>query len=126
MAYLFTIKDGSSNDILAYHVLDSITLDIVTTTIDKLISQHKDSLYQDAFIHSDQSVHYTSPKFQKLLKQNNLGQSMPRRGNYWDNLPQESFFGHMKDEVDFKCYQTLEEVINAIDDYIEYYNNYRY
>ena len=33
MAYLSTIKDGSSNDILAYHVSDSITLDIATTTI---------------------------------------------------------------------------------------------
>ena len=126
MAYLSTIKDGSSNDILAYHVSDSIKLDIATTTIDKLIAQHKDNLHEDAFIHSDQGVHYTSPKFQKLLKENNLGQSMSRRGNCWDNAPQESFFGHMKDEVDFKCYHTLKEVIRAIDDYIEYYNNYRY
>ena len=126
MAYLSTIKDGSSNDILAYHVSDSIKLDIATTTIDKLIAQHKDNLHEDAFIHSDQGVHYTSPKFQKLLKENNLGQSMSRRGNCWDNAPQESFFGHMKDEVDFKCYHTLKEVIRALDDYIEYYNNYRY
>lgn len=30
---------------------------------------------------------------------------MSRRGNCWDNAPQESFFGHMKDEVDFKYCQ---------------------
>lgn len=125
-AYLSTIKDGSSNDILAYHVSNSITLDIATTTIDKLISQHKGTLHKDAFIHSDQGVHYTSPKFQKLLKDNNLGQSMSRRGNCWDNAPQESFFGHMKDEVNFSKCQTLNEVIDAIDDYIDYYNNHRY
>lgn len=126
MAYLSTIKDASSNVILAYHVSDSIKLDIATTTINKLIEQHKDSLHEDAFIHSDQGFHYTSPKFQKLLKDNNLGQSMSRRGNCWDNAPQESFFGHMKDELDYKACKTLTEVINGIDDYIDYYNNHRY
>lgn len=126
MAYLSTIKDGSSNDILAYHTSENITLDIATTTINKLMAEHKDSLSKDAFIHSDQGVHYTSPKFQSLLKENTLGQSMSRRGNCWDNAPQESFFGHMKDEVDFKSFQTFDEVLKAIDDYIEYYNNYRY
>lgn len=51
---------------------------------------------------------------------------MSRRGNCWDNAPQESFFGHMKDEIDFQSCNTLEELIDMIDDYIDYYNNYRY
>ena len=126
MAYLSTIKDASSNAILAYTVSNSLKLDIATDTIDRLLSNHKDILHKDAFIHSDQGVHYTSPKFQKLLKDNNLGQSMSRRGNCWDNAPQESFFGHMKDEVAFSKCQTLSDIINAVDDYIDYYNNYRY
>ncbi|WP_154826910.1 IS3 family transposase, partial [Clostridium butyricum] len=46
--------------------------------------------------------------------------------NCWDNAPQESFFGHMKDEIDFQSCNTLEELIDMIDDYINYYNNYRY
>ncbi len=46
MAYLSTIKDGSSNDILAYHVSDSIKLDIAITTINKLITHHKDDLHE--------------------------------------------------------------------------------
>lgn len=32
----------------------------------------------------------------------------------------------MKDEVDFKACTTLEEIIHVVDDYIDYYNNYRY
>ena len=53
---------------------------------------------------------------------------MSRRGNCWDNAPQESFFGHMKDELqpymkDWNCYQDIK---NRIDDYIDYYNNERY
>ena len=53
---------------------------------------------------------------------------MSRRGNCWDNAPQESFFGHMKDEIGDKvknC-ESFEELIKVIDDYIDYYNNDRY
>lgn len=55
-----------------------------------------------------------------------LGQSMSRRDNCWDNAPQESFFGHFKDEVNFKICNNLEEVKREIAEYMEYYNNYRY
>ena len=71
-------------------------------------------------------VDYTSPKFQKLLKKHKLGQSMSRKGNCWDNDPQESFFGHMKDEIDSKSCETFEKLQHLIDDYMDYYNNYRY
>jgi len=126
MAYLSTIKDGSTNEILSYHLSNRLTLDIATETIEKLIRQHKELLHPEAFIHSDQGVHYTSPKFQKLIKNYNLGQSMSRRGNCWDNAPQESFFGHMKDEIDYRNCNTFIELEVMIDDYIDYYNNYRY
>ncbi|MBX4262057.1 IS3 family transposase, partial [Clostridium estertheticum] len=36
------------------------------------------------------------------------------------------FFGHMKDEIDLKSCNTLENVKKMIDRYIVYYNNYRY
>ncbi|RKQ11301.1 IS3 family transposase, partial [Ureibacillus endophyticus] len=110
MAYLSTIKDGSTNEILAYHVSDRITLDLATKTVEKLFRNKRVKLHPEAFIHSDQGVHYTSPKFQKLLKHYKLGQSMSRRGNCWDNAPQESFFGHLKDEVDFSMVKTLDEL----------------
>ena len=51
---------------------------------------------------------------------------MSRRGNYWDNAPQESFSGHMKDEIDITNCTTFEEVKAIIDDWIDYYNNERY
>ena len=126
MAYLSTIKDASTNEILAYHVSDRITLDIATQTIHKLISNKNINLHKDAFIHSDQGSHYTSPKYQKLLKKYDLGQSMSRRGNCWDNAPQESFFGHLKDEVDYQSCKTLKELKSKINHYMVYYNNYRY
>jgi Transposase and inactivated derivatives len=124
-AYLSTILDASTNEVLAHNVSKSLKIDIVTNTIDKLIQNNKNILRKDSFIHSDQGVHYTSPIFQNKVKKNKLGQSMSRRGNCWDNAPQESFFGHLKDEVDIKTCETFEDLVKEIDDYIDYYNNFR-
>ena len=53
---------------------------------------------------------------------------MSRRGNCWDNAPQESFYGHMKDELEDKMehWDTFEDVKRDIDDWFDYYNNDRY
>ena len=126
MAYLSTIKDAATNEILAYNLSNRLTLDIATDTIENLMRHTKNLLQSDAYIHSDQGSHYTSPTFQKLLKKHKLGQSMSRRGNCWDNAPQESFFGHMKDEIDYKSCDTFENLHSMIDSYMDYYNNYRY
>ncbi len=125
-AYLSTVKDGSTNEILAYSVSDSLKLDIVIDTILKLKKNRNIKLTKDAFIHSDQGVHYTSPIFQRLIKRCNLGQSMSRRGNCWDNAPQESFFGHFKDEAYIKSCETFEDLKKEIKDYMIYYNKHRY
>ena len=116
---------SSTNEILAYNLSNSLAIELVTETVDKLVSTESFKLHKDAFIHSDQGVHYTSPRFQNLLKQNNLGQSMSRKGNCWDNAPQESFFGHMKDEIDYKSCNEFEELQIMVDDYMDYYNNFR-
>jgi len=126
MAYLSTILDASTGEILAHHISKRITIDIVTETISKLTKQRRVKLHENAFVHSDQGCHYTSPIFQDLLKRSRLGQSMSRRGNCWDNAPQESFFGHLKDSVKTKICKSFEELKGKIDKYIIYYNNYRY
>ncbi len=51
---------------------------------------------------------------------------MSRRGNCWDNAPQESFFGNMKQETHFAECRTVKELKAAIDDWMDYYNNDRY
>ncbi|WP_235598345.1 IS3 family transposase [Heyndrickxia sporothermodurans] len=125
-AYLSTIKDGSTNEILAYHVSDRITMDLATDTLLKLKKNRNFKKAKDSLIHSDQGTHYTHPDFQKLVKKLGLRQSMSRRGNCWDNAPQESFFGHFKDETYIKPCTTLEELKREIKQYMIYYNHYRY
>ena len=125
--YLSVIKDAFTMQILAYVLSESLELDFVLETVNILIEQHGISLDTETLIHSDQGCHYTSKKFRQIVADSNLRQSMSRRGNCWDNAPQESFFGHMKDEIMDKIKQaeSFNDAKAIIDDYMDYYNNYR-
>lgn len=125
-AFLSTIKDSSTNEIVAYHVSDRITMDLATDTLLKLKKNRNFRKAENALIHSDQGTHYTHPDFQKLVKKLGLRQSMSRRGNCWDNAPQESFYGHFKDVASIKPCSNLDELKCEIKQYMIYYNNYRY
>ncbi|MGG4343795.1 IS3 family transposase, partial [Paenibacillus lautus] len=52
--------------------------------------------------------------------------SMSRKGNCWDNASMETFFGHMKDELDYKNCTSLEELRVCVNEYITFYNSDRY
>ena len=125
-AYLSTIKDAATREILAYKVSKSLDLQFVLDTVNQLVDKHNDLLTTDTLLHSDQGCHYTSYSFIQILKDKELRQSMSRKGNCWDNAPQESFFGHMKDEIDISKCKTFNEVKAIIDDWIYYYNHERY
>ena len=122
-AYLSVIKDIASGEITAYNVSRQIAMPLVIGTIENLKSKID---LDNVLIHSDQGFHYTNPQYRKLLKDNNVIQSMSRKGNCIDNAPMESFFGHLKDELDYKECKTFEELVEKIDKYIYYYNNERY
>lgn len=124
-AYLSVMKDSYTNEVLSYVVSDSLEIDFVLETVKKLLIIHGKQLRNDTIIHSDQGCHYTSISFRELLENSELTQSMSRRGNCWDNAPQESFFGHMKDEIDVTAISSFEELVNMIKDYMDYYNNIR-
>lgn len=124
--YLSTILDAYTRQILSYVLSDSLEVDFVLETVEQLIKEHGIELSKETLIHSDQGCHYTSTSFIQLLKNKELRQSMSRKGNCWDNAPQESFFGHMKDEVDLSECKTFREVKKQIDNWMDYYNNHRY
>ena len=125
-AYLSTIKDAATREILAYKLSTNLELEFVLDTVNQLKDRFGYLLSDRTLLHSDQGCHYTSIAYQQLLKQIEITQSMSRRGNCWDNAPQESFFGHMKDELHIKECLDYEELQIEIDDYMDYYNNYRY
>ena len=126
--YLSTILDACTKQVLAYVLSESLEVDFVLETVNLLVKNHGISLSKETIIHSDQGTHYTSLKFIQLVKNNDLRQSMSRRGNCWDNAPQESFFGHMKDELasEISGWASFEDVKASIDRWMDYYNNDRY
>lgn len=124
--YLSTILDAYTKEILSYVLSESLEVDFVLETVNQLIDNHGISLTTETLVHSDQGCHYTSYSFIQMLKDKKLRQSMSRKGNCWDNAPQESFFGHMKDEIDIRECKTFDEVKAIIDGWIYYYNYERY
>lgn len=125
-AYLSCVKDCATRQILAFHVSDSIDLNLVGRTIDRLLERLKDNIHPEAIFHSDQGFHYTHPRIQQRIQSIGMIQSMSRRGNCWDNAPMESFFGHMKDEMDYRDCKDIAELKVRVNQYILFYNTERY
>lgn len=125
--YLSVIKDAYTKQVLSYVLSESLYVDFVLETVNQLIRNHGTSLDTEVMIHSDQGCHYTSVRFRELIHDYGLRQSMSRRGNCWGNAPQESFFGHMKDELEDKKtgWDSFCKVSADIDDWMDYYNNDR-
>ena len=126
--YLSTIIDAFTKQILSYVLSESLEVDFVLETVNMMVEKHGVSLTTETIIHSDQGCHYTSCSFIQLVKDKGLRQSMSRGGNCWDNAPQESFFGRMKDHIGDKLKDCTMycEVLAIIDDWMDYYNNDRY
>lgn len=124
-AYLSAIKDLKTKEIVHYSLSKSLTMEIVIDGLEDLFKKLPLQTRKKLMIHSDQGCHYTSNIYRKLLKDNKIKQSMSRKGNCLDNAPIESFFGHMKDEVDLKNCKSYEDLIIVINDYIKYYNRER-
>ena len=125
--YLSTILDACTKQVLAYAMSESLEVDFVLETVQLLVKHHGISLSKETVIHSDQGTHYTSLKFIQLVENSALRRSMSRRGNCWDNAPQESFFGHMKDELasEIPGWTSFEDAKASIDRWMDYYNNDR-
>lgn len=123
--YLCVIMDAHTKEILSYAFSLSLEVDFVLLAVRQLIETHGRELKTDVLIHSDQGCHFTSTRFIDLLNDSKLRQSMSRRANCWDNSPQESFFGHMKQEVRLKYSAFHQEIMERIADWIDYYNNDR-
>ena len=125
--YLSTVLDAFTREVLAYQLSRDLKVDFVWETVDRLMKDHGFTLDNETIVHSDQGCHYTSYAFINRLRNEDFVQSMSRRGNCWDNAPQESFFGHMKDEIAdlLPGCASYDDVAALIDDWMDYYNNDR-
>lgn len=126
IAYLSVIKDISSREIISWNMSQHLEMDIVMNTLEKMKNNPAILSLENILFHSDQGFQYTNPFYINSVKEMNMIQSMSRKGNCIDNAPMESFFGHFKDDVDYKNCKTYEELKTLVDEYMNYYNNERY
>lgn len=124
-SYLSAVKDMASWEILSHHVSLHPDLSLVRCTFEKLEGNIPEDRLSWAIVQSDQGFQYTHPSHSKQLRKLGCVQSMSRKGNCLDNAPTESFFWHMKDEIDTSECETFEELEKYVDSYIHYYNNDR-
>lgn len=128
-AYISILKDMITGEIISHKISQNLSLWFVLDTIQnakKILQRWSlEWHYTWSIIQSDQWWHYTHPSYQKLLKENWFIQSMSRKWNCLDNAPTESFFGHMKDELEYTHCKTFSELQEYCDQYIQYYNTKR-
>ena len=121
-AYGSAILDSVTGKVICFEVSEHNDLQLVDNSLNWFKAEKS---ADGALFHTDQGSVYLSDSFQKRIKSLNLNQSMSKRGNCWDNSPQESFFGHFKDEVDYSKCRTVEELNILLYKYMQYYNNER-
>ena len=123
--YLSPVLDGFNSEIIAYNLSTSPNLDQVEAMLNQAFSEDH---YTNTILHSDQGWQYQHQYYHHFLEDKGIQPSMSRKGNSPDNGMMESFFGILKSEMFYgyeKTFHSLEQLEQAIVDYIDYYNNRR-
>lgn len=115
-------KDLCTNEIVSFRLMRSPVVSHFVDEFRMLIDKISPIERRNLMIHSDQGFQYSHPAFSQLLREAGIKQSMSRRGNCLDNAPIESFFGHLKDELNLKECLAFEEVDKEVKRAIKYYN----
>ncbi|MEQ8197513.1 MAG: IS3 family transposase [Clostridiaceae bacterium] len=122
-AYLSAILDLGDNSIVSHVLSTSNNNKLVFDTLDKAIIANPTAT---PLFHSDRGFQYTSKSFKNKLNAINATQSMSRVGRCIDNGPMEGFWGTLKAEMYYlRKFNTYEELEQAINEYIEFYNTKR-
>ena len=123
--YLSPVLDGFNSEIVAYNLSTSPNLEQVKAMLDQAFGEEH---YENTILHSDQGWQYQHDFYHRFLESKGIQPSMSRKGNSPDNGMMESFFGILKSEMFYgyeKTFKSLNQLEQAIVDYIDYYNNKR-
>ena len=123
--YLSPVLDGFNSEIIAYNLSTSPNLEQVKLMLEQAFTEE---YYTNTILHSDQGWQYQHQYYHRFLEDKGIQPSMSRKGNSPDNGMMESFFGILKSEMFYgyeKTFHSLEQLEQAIVDYIDYYNNKR-
>ena len=122
--YLSPVIDLFNNEVISYSLSERPVMNMVENMLDQAFKKLKP--HEHPILHSDQGWQYRMRRYQNILKEQGITQSMSRKGNCMDNGAMENFFGRLKVEMFYgEEFESVEDFIHALDDYIYYYNNDR-
>jgi transposase InsO family protein len=123
-AYLAVVLDLFSRKVIGWSVSKKPDTALVIAAVVQALVTRKYVRGQLLF-HSDQGCQYTSHEFCRYLRERGIVQSMSRRGQCWDNSPNESFFKTLKGETGIAKANLsgLMEVESVLFDWIETWYN---
>lgn len=124
--YLSPILDCYNNEIVSYTLSRRPVYDLVKQMLDRALKDIPSKRKEQLTLHSDQGWHYQMKPFANTLKDNNIKQSMSRKGNCLDNALMEGFFGTLKCETFYlEKPKTIEALEKQIHSFMHYYNHER-
>ncbi len=123
--YLCVLQDMKTTEVISYKVSRNYATSLVLSTVAEGLVNLPEETVKQAMIHSDRGPQFKSKAYRELLNYFGVTQSMSLPASPRDNAVIESFFGHMKDEINLKKVKTFDEVVDIIDEYMYDYNNNR-
>ena len=122
--YLSPILDLHSSDLVSCTISDRPVLSMVTNMLDEAFEKIPDDT--NLILHSDQGWQYQHKRYQRMLREEGIRQSMSRKGNCLDNAVVENFFGLLKSELLYlQEFQSMEHFKHELMEYLDYYNSRR-
>ncbi|EJL6624051.1 IS3 family transposase [Vibrio cholerae] len=122
--YLSPVLDLYNSEVIAWNMETHPNMNLVTKMLDDALGKLQPG--ESPILHSDQGWQYQMVGYQSKLEAVDVKQSMSRKGNCLDNAVVENFFGLLKSEYWFnEEYEDTDQLRNAIDEYIHYYNHER-
>lgn len=122
--YLCVIIDLFSRKVIGHRLSHAANTEMLIATLNDALDNRKPKL--PLIFHSDQGTQYTSAEFMQYLNDQGITQSFSNPGTPYDNAVVESFFATFKKEELYQhVYNNAEELKIAIEEYIQFYNEYR-
>ena len=122
--YLSPVIDLFNNEVISYSLSERPVMNMVENMLDQAFK--KLNPHEHPVLHSDQGWQYRMRRYQNILKEHGIKQSMSRKGNCLDNAVVECFFGTLKSECFYLDeFSNISELKDAVTEYIEYYNSRR-
>ncbi len=119
--YLATVMDLYSRRIVGWSMQERVDRSLTLSALEMAVTQRQPA--PGLTHHSDRGVQYACGDYQASLTRHGMRCSMSRKGDPWDNAPQESFYGSLKGELLHDRHETRAQARREVFEYLEVFYN---